>query len=94
MKKLKNTDRFQINVTKPLPSVVAFGGDVVLTVVVSSVVIPTGEVTTFTVVTLTLLGKVVFIWSLTGPLDVVETSVQDGEKYIVFRFPSMNPRSN
>ena len=70
---------------------VAFGGDVVLTVVVSSVVIPTGEVTTFTVVTLTLLGKVVFIWSLTGPLDVVETSVQDGEKYIVFRFPSMNP---
>ena len=73
---------------------VAFGGDVVLTVVVSSVVMPTGEVTTFTVVTLTLLGKVVFIWSLTGPLDVVETSVQNGEKYIVLRFPSMNPRSN
>ena len=72
---------------------VAFGGDVVLTVVVSSVVMPTGEVTTFTVVTLTLLGKVVFIWSLTGPLVVVETSVQDGEKHIVFRFPSMNPRS-
>ena len=59
---------------------VAFGGDVVLTVVVSSVVIPTGEVTTFTVVTLTLLGKVVFIWSLTGPLVVVETSVKEGEK--------------
>lgn len=56
-----------------------FGGVVVLTVVVSSVVIPTGEVTTFNVVTLTLLGRLVLIWSLTGLL-VVETSVQQGEK--------------
>ncbi len=63
------------------PPVVTFGGDVVLTVVVSSVVIPTGEVTTFTVVTLTLLGKVVLIWSLTGLLVVVETSVQEWGKH-------------
>ena len=40
---------------------VTFGGAVVLTVVVSSVVIPTGEVTIFIVVTLTLLGRVVFV---------------------------------
>ena len=42
-----------------------FTGDVVLTVVVSSVVVPTGEVTTFVVMTLTLVGRVPG-WSLAG----------------------------
>ena len=78
----KNSQRFEINGIIPLPAVVTFGGAVVLTVVVSSVVIPTGEVTTLIVVTLTFLGKVVLIWSLTGRLVVVETSVQEGENHM------------
>ena len=51
------------------PAVVTLGGDVVLVVVVSSVVIPCGEVTIFIVVTLTVVGMVVFACSF-----VVETS--------------------
>ena len=51
--------------SKNPPGVVDLTGDVVLTVVVSSVVVPTGEVTTFVVMTLTLVGRVPG-WSLTG----------------------------
>ncbi len=56
------------------PAVVTLGGDVVFVVVVFSVVIPCGEVTTFTVVIFTVLGVVAFACSLTGTPVVVETS--------------------
>ena len=66
------------------PAVVGSAADVVFTVVVSSVVVPSADVTTLLVVTFTLLGTVCG-WSLAGPR--VDTSTihtqQMHKKYTV-----------
>lgn len=66
---------FLPTIFKVLPVVVdVVAGEVVLIVVVSSVVVPKGVVTTFFLVTLTLLGAVDFGWSLNGSDVTVVTS--------------------